>query len=692
METANEKDSVNETITDDDIQDKVENQIEALLAEIVELKSERQKCQEEFGAQRGKMKELFLQKEEEHLKLQEEIKRLRLELDDARSQLTVTGLDLEANQAERIKSEDELTSLQQLVTATIEESSRLEEEVLTLRQRVADLEKELTLPRGSGTGGHGPMYTETAHSPGAGEGSMLNLTKPGTMFTSLARLPAKLVSQLGATDQPFHHHQQQMVDDTGMKKAKEDAEMLRSLVVPLEEEIDVLKKKLRETDEQLQRYQAQEEKIREAEKKTAKLIDLSQSSGESHSEPSQNISIDESVASSVGGACIESSHPVGYQKSMVCDMCVNYEAQLVAAQDKCAELERQVGILERYKDELAKETVLNKQLESKWQESRDQHKNEVTDLQEKMKISEDALKHLKQTYIKTCEDIKNKFSKLTEERKQTEDKLNRLQAENEDLIGKYNAHSYALQNEEINLPDNVERLQEMWLTQREQLIKAKVGQERANENVKSLECLCAEKQEKQDQLQATIEKLEEDLFRKESSLHKEHSALIKSEQEKEALNQQISTLNVQIHSLKQAKKKLESSECELRTRLTSLQTGLENGEAVQKDFVLLSQSLQRELERLRGQNTTLRWEHEEDVNECRGCEQPFKSASKGKYNCRHCGRIFCLSCLGHKITSGPAQRESRVCQVCHTLLNSETAPYFSTTSAVHPPHHHQDNK
>lgn len=39
--------------------------------------------------------------------------------------------------------------------------------------------------------------------------------------------------------------------------------------------------------------------------------------------------------------------------------------------------------------------------------------------------------------------------------------------------------------------------------------------------------------------------------------------------------------------------------------MTSLQTGLENGEAVQKDFVLLSQSLQRELERLRGQNTTV---------------------------------------------------------------------------------------
>lgn len=63
-----------------------------------------------------------------------------------------------------------------------------------------------------------PKFYICNHLTAAGEGSMLNLTKPGTMFTSLARLPAKLVSQLGATDQPFHHHQQQMVDDTGMKK------------------------------------------------------------------------------------------------------------------------------------------------------------------------------------------------------------------------------------------------------------------------------------------------------------------------------------------------------------------------------------------------------------------------------------------------------------------------------------------
>lgn len=45
---------------------------------------------------------------------------------------------------------------------------------------------------------------------------------------------------------------------------------------------------------------------------------------------------------------------------------------------------------------------------------------------------------------------------------------------------------------------------------------------------------------------------------------------------------------------------------ELRSRVTSLQTELDNGETVQKDFVLLSQSLQQELERIRSADTQVR--------------------------------------------------------------------------------------
>lgn len=51
-------------------------------------------------------------------------------------------------------------------------------------------------------------------------------------------------------------------------------------------------------------------------------------------------------------------------------------------------------------------------------------------------------------------------------------------------------------------------------------------------------------------------------------------------------------------------------------------------------------------------------------------------------HCRHCGQIFCQACLAHVVNSGPKQRPSRVCGVCHTLLVPETAPYFSQK----PPH------
>ena len=45
--------------------------------------------------------------------------------------------------------------------------------------------------------------------------------------------------------------------------------------------------------------------------------------------------------------------------------------------------------------------------------------------------------------------------------------------------------------------------------------------------------------------------------------------------------------------------------------------------AMQKDFVRLSQSLQVELEKIRQQEKEVRWQHEEDVEECGGCRLGF---------------------------------------------------------------------
>lgn len=63
----------------------------------------------------------------------------------------------------------------------------------------------------------------------------------------------------------------------------------------------------------------------------------------------------------------------------------------------------------------------------------------------------------------------------------------------------------------------------------------------------------------------------------------------------------------------------------MKSRLGSLQQELENSEVVQKDFVRLTQSLQVELHRIREVDKELRWQHDEDVEECTHCKQPFLS-------------------------------------------------------------------
>lgn len=121
---------------------------------------------------------------------------------------------------------------------------------------------------------------------------------------------------------------------------------------------------------------------------------------------------------------------------------------------------------------------------------------------------------------------------------------------------------------------------------------------------------------------------------------------------------------------------------------------MDNSEAVQKDFVTLSQSLQIQLEKIRQSDSEVRWQHEEDVHECNNCKKRLNSrrdkVSQVNFalltiiiycvfqsHCNHCGRIFCSDCNCKIIYSGPKRRPHKVCSVCHTLLDHETAPFFS---------------
>lgn len=264
------------------------------------------------------------------------------------------------------------------------------------------------------------------------------------------------------------------------QQAQEDAEVLRSLVVPLEEEIKVLKEKLRNCDDQLQTYRG-----------------------------------------GAAGGCTESalvgmlkehqiaSSPIGHDKpdatidTVPCTQCNTLHHQLATVQKELAdtrhECDLQKGDTDRYKEELHKEGALRTDLEQQWQDKRETHKQEVEMLTEKVSASESQLRDLQQRFSDVKDDIEQQLLSVTSEREDIHRHLNTLQNDNDFLAGKYLATSEELQNQRIDLPDTVDELQELLLKCHESLIEARVGCE-----FEQRKCVCYldETQVLRDQLNA----------------------------------------------------------------------------------------------------------------------------------------------------------------------------------------------
>ncbi|XP_015437375.1 PREDICTED: rab GTPase-binding effector protein 1 [Dufourea novaeangliae] len=610
------------------------NGSEDLQQKVDKLELENVKMREEFNVQRAKLKELFLQREEEFKRrlrdntcLQEEIARLKNELDEAKTQLVVADLKVQNDMLiEKRKAQEEIASLQQVIHETVEESScsrkQLDTEVSKLKMTLSKLQEENTL-----------LKSQLPREPPV-DGPQISLS---TVTKTIAR---KVVSQLGADALSLGPDNLEESMRKVKKYAQEDAEVLRSLVVPLEEEIKALKEKLRSTDDELQKC------------KEAQTLKRQQESG--------------------------SFEPV-------CDMCANYEAQLVKMQATAKDFERQLldseRMLQVQKEDLAKEVEFRKEMEEKWNEKKEEHKIKVAELTVTSQTVQQTLTELKKSFEQVQRNVKDELVKLTRRREEVQRHLIALQKENENLVGKHSKHSQQLQSESINMPNNVEDLHVSLLKMREDLITAKVAQEVAQEKEDTLRyevTLLHEQMEQESRVkEQEVSVLKNDISGLRTQLDKyirDHRSLAEKEEKLERLEKQ---LDVVLKENKEADSKI----AELRQRVTSLQQELDTSEAVQKDFVRLSQSLQVQLERIRQAGSEVRWQHEEDVEECPSCHTAF-TVTKKKVHCRHCGHIFCQSCLSHVVKSGPKQRPSRVCDVCHTLLVQDTAPYFSQE----PPH------
>merc|ERR1719419_401378 len=347
---------------------------------------------------------------------------------------------------------------------------------------------------------------------------------------------------------------------------------------------------------------------------------------------------------------------------------------------------------DKYKEDLKNEAAFRKEMEITWNSRGEQYRAEATVMADKLMNTEQAMMKMNAAYMALTEATRRDLQTLTKDREKIVKELKRLQTENDTLVGKHSVLAETMASETINLPNKLEDMQLLLLTYREDLITAKIGRERAQEKLKSevgfmKSQLASEQQSKialNKEFELAVEEgrqkgQELEVLRKEIEQEKSRRKLLEIDLKKIEVrqNQASQEKEEQVAAAQTDKEGMTLMVTQLRNKVASLQVDLDNSVAVQNDFVRLSQSLQVELEKIRQAEKEVRWQHEEDVEECGSCKAAF-SVTKRKHHCRHCGRVFCSECVTKQVPSGPQGRPSRVCDVCHTLLSHHSAPYFST--------------
>ncbi|EEB14027.1 Cytoplasmic linker protein, putative [Pediculus humanus corporis] len=653
-------------------------QLQNLLTRITELEKEKKEIHDKFNAQRGRLQKLYIQKEEElnllssqHVKLECEVIKLTKELDEAKSQLCIAGIVKENEvEAEKRKAQAEIATLNQIVHDTVQVSNTSQSEVKKLKQVIELLESQLNKLKGEKEK----------------EGLLL---APSNMLSGAKTLARKVVGQLG-NDSDYRIHDN--LEDS-MKKAQEDTEVLKSLVIPLEEKILELTQKLQAAESKLLKYEPNPNKttttnyvnsnstdINERDEKSSSR-DASQQEEEEEEEryhssqmkcnatkgrhEEENDDLKSSISSSNGNGNNNNNNNDNdndndkelkslasgsglmikkkKKKLSSCDMCANYEAQLVSQQKHNLllqkEKEKMEKNMEKLKDDFTRETQFRKNMEDKWNEKKEKHKAKVAELKELYEGSEKEIKMMRETFAHLRSEVEIQLNRLAFDRKEIYGRLEEIQRENDNLVGKHSRHSAQLREESINFPDNVEDLQVLLLKTHEELISAKTAKEAKEEQETNLKY---EIQLLRDQLNSEMSERNA----KESDLALQNSELSKllnvTEKENYKLKEiagrlnaldkeqkeQMRALKTQLDKLMKENRSSEETISKLQSRVSSLQQQLDTSEAVQKDFVRLSQSLQIELEKIRGADTEVRWQHEDDVEDCPNCKITFSASRK----------------------------------------------------------------
>ncbi|XP_071945814.1 rab GTPase-binding effector protein 1-like [Antedon mediterranea] len=381
-----------------------------------------------------------------------------------------------------------------------------------------------------------------------------------------------------------------------------------------------------------------------------------------------------------------------------CDMCVNYEQQLQKVQSVEIAFKEQVAALQmdvrQQQEKVRKEMKQRCELEESLKNAAEDAQTQIRSLTYKNQESEDFLSHLRQDFLRTNNEVRDQLQMFMQSREQIYQEVTRLQEENKDLVGKHAKHASIANKDGFQMPKTTEECQAVITRYREDVVKMKVSFEQESQKLRNeisflknqLESEQHTRMSLDETYQQELEEYKEDHVKLRSiedelnrttrnlqELEKEHTDLFSKDEEMRTV---LDSLKQQNQELQETKETLENNLHECKRKVQGLQQGLENSETVQHDLVKLSQTLQVQLENVRQTDNEVRWQHEDDVDSCNGCKQHLKDKRK-KHHCMHCCKVFCSDCLTKMVESGPRRRKMPVCNICHTLLVNESAPYFS---------------
>uniref|UniRef100_A0A2P2HYJ1 Rab GTPase-binding effector protein 1-like n=1 Tax=Hirondellea gigas TaxID=1518452 RepID=A0A2P2HYJ1_9CRUS len=377
------------------------------------------------------------------------------------------------------------------------------------------------------------------------------------------------------------------------------------------------------------------------------------------------------------------------QLAKPCPRCTQSQQQLRTAKSELETSKASAELLEKGVErqvvELNREAEHRKNMETLWTEQLEEYQEKETIWSQRLEEATRQHRELQTRWRSVVADLHQKLASLTADRVSVQQHLNLVQHENDRLAGKHLKSARELQDETIDLPPTMEEMQLLLLRLKEEVITAKVSKETTEQdlgatvNMLQQQLLQEENQRLrlEDGLKLENRKLREMVSSLQQSATKEQKCEEQQQHQLELDQQQLAAVKRELSDIVKAKRQLESDVAEQRQRVSSLQHDLDLSEQTQRDFVRLSQTLQVQLEKIRQSDSEVRWQHEDDVDDCNNCKQRFISLRK-KHHCRHCGRVFCSDCVNKTVKAGPNNRSCRVCNVCHTLLVPHATPYFSS--------------